>query len=340
MTHDESAFKEIRHDHEGHEWLPLDTARDAFGWLVTGPKPMAVHGARFAGLPQRPVPLDELRDRLMSKQCPPRTRDDVWAHLVVRSRAHGGAWTVACVGMALPSLAASARWLAARYRGDRADVHAAVLTGFIHALATVDLTDPGIVVRLHFAARRAGQAALEESLDAPRPVDTDDHSVAPPPPSGHPDLVLARAVGEGVLTPTEADLISATRLGEVSLTDWGAAHQSEFWATYKARQRAEHRLVSWLADRTENQDSEDHVAEAALSALAIGENSAHSDADKDSSRAVSGRRRNGRPAGSKKSSRLVSKNDPKSGLLGCGETPPGSPRTAGQQPTSEVRRCA
>ncbi|WP_414943856.1 hypothetical protein [Amycolatopsis sp. cmx-11-32] len=340
MADDESVSGVIRHDHEGHDWLPLDTARDAFGWLVTGPKPMAVHGSKFAGLPRRPVPLDELRDRVMSKQCPPRTRDDVWAHLVLRSRAHGGAWTVACVGMALPSLAASARWLGARYRGDRADAHAAVLTGFVHALATVDLTDPGIVVRLHFAARRAGQAALEESLDAPPPVDTDYHSTAPRPPYGHPDLVLARAVSEGVLTPTEADLISATRLGEVSLTAWGAEHRSEFWATYKVRQRAEHRLVSWLADRTGDQDSEDTVSGAALSSLALGENNPHTDAEGVVSRAVSGRRRNGRPAGSKKSSRLVSKNDPKSGLLGCGETPSGSPRTAEHEPTSEVRRCA
>ncbi|MFD2415005.1 hypothetical protein [Amycolatopsis pigmentata] len=338
MTDNESVSGAIRHDHEGHEWLPLDTARDAFALLVAGPEPMAVHGGRFAGLPQRPVPLDELRDRVMSKQCPPRTRDDVWAHLVLRSRAHGGAWTVACVGMALPSLASSARWLAARYRGDRADAHAAVLAGFIHALATVDLTDPGIVVRLHFAARRAGQAALEESLDAPPPVDTDYHSAAPRPPYGHPDLVLARAVGEGVLTPTEADLISATRLGGVPLTDWGADHQSEFWATYKVRQRAEHRLVSWLAESTEDLDSDDPVAQAALSSLTARENDPHTDADSVASRAVSGRRRNGRLDGSKKSSRLVSKNEPKSGLLGCGETPPRP--TAEHEPNSEVRRCA
>ncbi|KAA9159484.1 hypothetical protein FPZ12_020360 [Amycolatopsis acidicola] len=313
----------------------MDTARDAFGWLVTGPNPMAVDGTRFEGLPRRPVPLDELRDRLMSKQCPRRTRDDVWAHLVLQSRARGGAWTVACVGMALPSLAASARWLGARYRGDRADAHAAVLAGFVQALATVDLADPGIVVRLHFAARRAGQAALEESLDAPPPVDSEFHSTAPRPPYGHPDLVLARAVAEGVLTPTEADLISATRLGDVPLTDWGAKHQSEYWATYKVRRRAEHRLASWLADRVGTADPEDPVAEAALSSISAGEEAAAIDENADTSRAVSGRRRNGRPANPRKSSRLVSKKDPKSGLLGCGETSP-----AEHEPTSEVPRCA
>ena len=114
--------------------LPLDIARDTFSWLVSGPHPLALDGRCFPGLPRRLVPLDELRDRLLQRRCPRRTRDAVWTYLVGRSRAEGATWTVACVGMALPALAASARWLAARYRGDRADVHAAVLTGFVEAL--------------------------------------------------------------------------------------------------------------------------------------------------------------------------------------------------------------
>ncbi|SEP54532.1 hypothetical protein [Amycolatopsis saalfeldensis] len=340
MTNDDAVSASIRGEHEGHEWLPLDTARDAFGWLVTGPEPMAVQGSRFAGLPRRPVPLDELRDRVMSKQCPPRTRDDVWAHLVLQSRARGGAWTVACVGMALPSLASSARWLAARYRGDRADVHAAVLAGFLQALAAVDLTDPGIVVRLHYAARRAGQAALEESLDAPLPAGTGYRSAAPRPPYGHPDLVLARAVGDRILTPAEAELISATRLGETSMTDWAQRHGTVLKTAFKARDRAEDRLVAWLREQVSDTDAEDPVADAALTALHAGTPDAPAGEEPCSSHAVSGRLRNGRQTGPKKSSRLVSKNDPKSGLLGCGETPSGSPRTAEHEPTSEVRRCA
>lgn len=330
---DDVVFRGGEQDRDGYEWLPLDTARDAFQWLVTGPRPMAVHGSRFAGLPQRWIPLDELRDRLMSKQCPAHSRDRVWALLVRRSRARGGAWTVACVGMALPSLASSARWLAARYRGDRADVHAAVLAGFVEALATVDLSDPGIVVRLHYAARRAGQAALEESLDAPLPVGSGYRSAAPRPPHGHPDLVLARAVGEQVLTPTEADLISATRLGETSVTDWARTHHAALKTVFKARDRAEDRLVAWLRDQASESHSDDPVADAALTALATSTRPAEAAQE---SHAVSGRRRNGRPPGrgsSKRSSRLVSKTDPKSGLLECGGNPPDS------RPP-EVPRCA
>lgn len=327
-------------DRDGYEWLPLDTARDAFQWLVTGPKPLAIHGAKFAGLPRRSIPLDELRDRLASKQCPRRTRDDVWAHLVLRSRAHGGKWTVACVGMALPSLAGSARWLAARYRGERADAHAAVLAGFVEALATVDLADPGIVTRLHYAARRAGQAALEESLDAPLPAGSGFRSSMPRPPYGHADLVLARAVGEQVLTPTEADLISATRVGEMPMTEWASAHGAALAAVYKARKRAEARLVNWLRQQTGEADSEDPVADAALASLMSSAPDVLRDEQPGISRTVSGRRPNGRPAVSKKSSRSVSKNGPKSRLLGCGENPPNSPHSADTAPNSEVRRCA
>ncbi|MFD9961932.1 hypothetical protein [Amycolatopsis sp. NPDC058986] len=340
MTNDDTVSTSLRRGCDGHEWLPLDTARDAFSWLVAGPEPMAVQGARFAGLPRRRVPLDELRDRVMSKQCPPRTQDDVWAHLVLRSRAHGGAWTVVCVGMALPSLASSARWLAARYPRDRADVHAAVLAGFVHALATVDLTDPGIIARLHFAARRAGQAALEESLDAPLPAGTGYRSAAPRPPYGHPDLVLARAVGAQILTHREAELISATRLGGESMTEWAQRHGTALKTAFKARDRAEDRLVAWLREQASESGFEDPVAEAALSSLHARAADAPVDERPGKSRAVSGRLRNGRPATAKKSSRLVSKNDPKSGFLGCGETSAGSPRTAAQEPTSEVRRCA
>ncbi|MFD8494855.1 hypothetical protein [Amycolatopsis sp. NPDC059657] len=337
---DDTIYSSSDQDRDEHEWLPLDTARNAFGWLVTGPKPLSIHGARFAGLPRRTVPLDELRDRLMSKQCPRRTRDDVWAHLVLRSRVEGGKWTVACVGMALPSLASSAKWLAARYPGDRADVHAAVLAGFVEALGTVELAEPAIALRLHYAARRAGKVTLEESLDAPRPVGSGYRSTVPRPPYGHQDLVLARAVGEQILTPTEAELISATRVGDTSMTEWAQAHGTALKTAFKARDRAEDRLVSWLLEQVAEPDSEDPVAYAALNALASGTATPPSDDEPGLSRAVSGRHRNGRPVKEKKSSRLVSKNDPKSRLLGCGEIPPSSPRTDATPPNPEAHRCA
>jgi hypothetical protein len=321
----------------------LDTARNAFAWLVTGPNPLAVSGRRFPGLPNRSIPLDELRDRLLDRQCPRATRDAVWAYLIRQARQKGATWTVACVGMALPGLAGTARWLGARYRGDRADIHGSVLSGFVEALATVDLRDPGVLYRLQWTARRVGQAALEESLDAPMPSVSVFESRAPRTPSGHPDFVLARAVGEGVLTPTEADLISATRLGTESVTEWAHAHAQSVHAVAKARERAEHRLVDHLRDTTAHAgagpNSDDPVADAALAAIIATSDSTGTDTD-DPSPTVSGRRRNGRPSSPNKSSRSVSKRTSKSGLLARGESTSTSSRSAASGSTSEVRRCA
>lgn len=300
-----------------YDSLPLDTARIAFGWLVTGPEPLGVDGCEFDGLPDRHVPLDELRDWLMRTEVPGRVRDAIWICLVEQSRREGGAWTVACVGMAMPSLASRARWLGARYRGERADVHAALLAGFVRALATIDLADPGVMMRLIWRAWEDGKAALAESLNAPLPVDTVEfHSTAPRPPYGHPDLVLARAVGDGVLTPTEAELISATRLGDVPMAEWTQARGVALKTGFKARDRAEDRLVSWLRDQRSGSGSEDPVGDAAT---ALSNSVAdETPIDPQQSLAVSGRRRNGRPHRSL--SRSVSKNAPESPLVECGET--------------------
>lgn len=326
---------------ETHEWLPLDSARNTFGWLVTGPDPLSVDGRRFRGLPNRRIPLDELRDRLLRRQCPPATRDAVWAHLVSRSRADGATWTVACVGMALPALAATARWLAARYRGDRADIHAAVLSGFVEALATADIRSPGLMARLRWTARRVGQAALEESLDAPRPVADGFRSTPPQTPWGHPDLVLARAVALGVLTRTEADLIGATRLEGVSVAHWGQRHGVKLKTTYSARERAEDRLAGYLRREALDADPDDTVLPAVLASIALPPATTAADQPPGTSLAVSGRRRNGDTGPAKKSSRSVQKNGSESGLLQCAEAPPSSPRTSPSRPTpEELPPCA
>jgi len=259
----DGVFAGGRRGRSGQDRLPLDAVRDVFALLVDGPRPLSVDGRIFPGLPDRLVPLDELRASLMRRSCPAQTRDAVWAHLVTRSRREGGAWTVGCVGVALPGLARTAGWMAARYRGDRWDVHAAVVTGFLHGLATVELSEPRIAYRLWWTARRAGLDAVAEALNAPAPVESGFRSAAPRPPSGHPDFVLADAVAEGVISAVEADLIGATRLEEVSVTVWAAGNAVAQWAAYKMRSRAEQRLAGYLADRMRAHDPADPTATGA-----------------------------------------------------------------------------
>ena len=241
------------------EGMPLDAARSAFEWLVTGPRPVAVDGRLFPGLPARRVPLNELRDRLLRRRCPQTVRDAVWAHLVLLARTEGGTWTVAAVGVALPALTSIAATLSAKFAGDPSDIHAAVLAGFIAELATIDLRRPRIMLRLRWAAYRAGHTAVREALDAPVPSGHGGEgfrSTLPPPPWGHPDFVLARAIAEGAITAAEAELIADTRLEGIPLADAAAGRDLTYQAVKKARQRAERRLVAYLLD-TDNHDGTD-----------------------------------------------------------------------------------
>ncbi|GAA4412165.1 hypothetical protein GCM10023148_05520 [Actinokineospora soli] len=228
--------------------MPLDAARSAFEWLVAGPHPVSVDGRLFPGLPARRVPLDELRDRLLRRRCPQTLRDAAWAHLVLLARTEGGAWTVGAVGVALSALSAITATLSAKFAGDPSDIHAAVLAGFIAELATIDLRRPRVMLRLRWAAYRAGHAAVREALDAPVPSGHGFRSAMPPPPWGHPDFVLARAVAEHAITSAEAELIGSTRLEGVALADAAAERNLSYQAAKKARQRAEHRLVAYLLD--------------------------------------------------------------------------------------------
>jgi hypothetical protein len=311
----------------------LDIARDAFTWLVTGPEPLSLNGRLFPGLPDRSIALDEVRDRLLAKRCPQATRDAVWAHLVLRARTDGATWTVAAVGVALPALTAVAAKLSKRFAGDRADIHAEVLHGFLTHLSTIDLSRPKIMLRLRWAAYRSGHRALTEALSGPTPVAPGFRSSPPNTPWGHPDLVLARAVADGVLTPTEADVIGATRLEDVPIEDWAATRHVGYWAAYKTRKRAEARLIDYLRDRPATEDSDGPVTDPVIASLPTGSARARRQVrhhvSSHSSPSVADCRRH--PI--EKVRDLVSKNGPKSGVQGCGS----SPRST---TAPEVPRCA
>jgi hypothetical protein len=145
---------------------PLETAEDSFAWLVTGPRPLAVHGRLLPGLPSRRVPLHQLRARITAHRLRPDEVDAVWAHLVVRARTsrhhtRRAAWTVGCVGVAMPMLAHVAARHALRYRADPADIEAAVISAFVVELAGTDICVPRIPHRLCAAAEAAARALVD-----------------------------------------------------------------------------------------------------------------------------------------------------------------------------------
>lgn len=325
--------------------LPLDAARTAFEWLVTGPEPLSLDCRTLPGLPRRRVPLDELRELLLDSRLSLAAVDLAWMHLVTRSRDEDGAWTVACVGVALPALFAVAAELCAKYADDHRDVHAAVLTGFLSELASIALDRPWILWRLRCAALRAGHLFIREALERPVPMDEDFHSSEPTPPWGHVDFVLARAVAEGAITGEQAELIGSTRLEpDYTLTqaaaDWGVSYK----AIEQVRRRAERRLVAWLVEQAPHDDPSDRrdrdveirAVNTATIITAVRETRRPSTNQRDNSRTVTGV--GGKPA--KKVRGRVLKTRPKSGVEGRG-TKAAVPASAGplERPAASSRQA-
>src|SRR5258706_6279282 len=107
---------------------PLDAAQRAFDLLVCPPAPLAFDGRAFAGLPQRLLPLDELKRFLIDSATPRPVRDTVWRELVVRARRDGPPWVIAAVGIAMPGLRRTAGLLAKAWHGDSSHRHREMLT--------------------------------------------------------------------------------------------------------------------------------------------------------------------------------------------------------------------
>lgn len=226
---------------------PLDVAEVTFRLLTTDPAPLTVDGAALGhGLPRRTIVLRELASILMHPSCDYAASDAAWRLLVHRARTTGPAWVIGAVGVALPGLRAAAWRLGHTFTGD---VQAELLAAFVAALAGVDADEPRLAQRLCSAALVGARARLRATEPARAEVATHGVASAPPPaPGGHPDFVLARAVVAGVITPDEAELIGVTRLEDVPIAEYAARVGLSRWAAYKARARAEERLVARIHD--------------------------------------------------------------------------------------------
>jgi hypothetical protein len=224
---------------------PLDSLDAAFRLLAAGPEPLALHASHLAaGLPDRPVPVTELRVLLLHPATSATARNKVWAELVRRTRSGDPAWTVALAGIALPGLRRSVASLTRAYRGEAADLQAEVLAGFLAAVRALDLDElesVPLASSLCWAARRAGEKlARADAAWASRRTGLDGHDTAPAMPGGHPDLVLAAAVRKGVLTAAQAELIGRSRLEGIPLrviaAETGTSH-SALQPAEKSRER-------------------------------------------------------------------------------------------------------
>jgi hypothetical protein len=198
---------------------PLAAADAAFAVLTCEPAPLTLDLDTFdpdAGLPGGVMTLPALRDWLLAHPRAYTARDEVWRELVRRARLNGPAWVIAAVGMAMPALRRYAGQLCAGYAGDPSDIDAEILTGFLTALRDrIDLAKDAPHAALCRAAWRAG-FTLRQQAHEYTPVDDVEHVTGPRTPMvpyGHPDLLVQRAVGLGILDKEDEQPYIDVRLG-------------------------------------------------------------------------------------------------------------------------------
>jgi hypothetical protein len=226
---------------------PFDTLEKTFDLLVTGPNPLALDGTSLDGLPDRAIPLGELKAMLLHPSVSFDVRDAVVDELVARSRAKGGAWTVGLAGVLLPGLRRAVWPLVQACPGKAADIEAETLAAFLAAVVRCEPGRARLASRLCWLARIGADRLLRAEVAERARPGTDPVSAAPRRPWGHPDLVLERAVRAGVIGAADAELIGATRIGDVELAEVANALGISYKACHQRRRRAESALVEWLS---------------------------------------------------------------------------------------------
>jgi hypothetical protein len=220
----------------------------SFRLLVCEPAPLALDGFAVDGLPDRPIPLDELRSMLLHPSVGFDTRDTALTWLVGRAQTEGGAWLVGLAGVLLPGIGRRVYPLCRAFPRLAHDVEAEALVGLLQAVQTWRLGEDRVATRLVWAAARGAHRLLRrETALARREASVGLRLEPPPRPPAHGELLLAQAVRARVLSRADAELIAATRLHEIPLRQLAGRWDTGYEALRKRRYRAEAALARWLA---------------------------------------------------------------------------------------------
>ncbi|WP_194916928.1 hypothetical protein [Catenulispora rubra] len=230
---------------------PLKVVKNTFDLLCQGPLPLSLTipadaGSQVAG---KRMDLSEITGLLDDSNTETATRNAIWAQLVRESRGEDSSWVVVACALAYPALRSKARTLSRCFPGDPADIAAEVLEGFLIALRTVDLSDPAIGSVIGVLVWKAFNLARREryrEVGQIPALDSVAESQSSMYPTGHPDIILARAVRAGVITGEEADYIGRTRLEGQSFDAVTAEFGIARATLWRYREAAEARLVSAL----------------------------------------------------------------------------------------------
>lgn len=232
----------------------LQVAAAAFDALTDAPRRLSLDTTMLAGqpgvalgLPDGPVPLRELREWMLAHRDNYPARNAIWRELIERARRLRGQWLIVAIGMAMPRLVRDAGALARDFRGEPADIDAAIVEGFLQALTrTIDLAEQGLYAKLCWAAFRSGYRLRYADADLVYSDDMDSEAAPPYRPYEHVDLLLARAVRLGLINQDDTDLITITRLEYVPIEYVARQAGVDVNVLRRRRERAGQRLAAAL----------------------------------------------------------------------------------------------
>ncbi|TCO58283.1 hypothetical protein [Actinocrispum wychmicini] len=197
----------------------LDLTEEQFHLLSRGSRPVTVDGRLISReLPARRVGLQELRVTMLKRRAGDRLTDAVWSHLVRMAGTEPDPWVIAAAGMMLPGLKSIAARMRGCYPYDTCDLDSEILEAFLHELRRLAPDRPGLHIQLYQAAWRRGwqtcrREARRASRCVPLPEGLADHR------SGNPDIPLARALLDGVITAEQATLVCRVHLDSAQRGD-------------------------------------------------------------------------------------------------------------------------
>lgn len=241
---------------------PLADIEQAFRRSTRPPAVLALTGAAIGSdLPSRLLPLDELRRLLLHGATSYGTKDRAIALVLSRARSGEDPWTVGLAGMLMPGLKRVARRLRRIPGVDATEVGAEVVVGFLEAASIMDPDGERLAARMCWEVyRRAARALGVRRRGTQQPVWLTDVLPGSATPSTNPEAVIARAVGAGVITVDDAELIAQTRLEGHRIIELAESLGLPPARLQKRRVRAEARLTDLVRGQVRDRVADLHLS--------------------------------------------------------------------------------
>lgn len=174
--------------------------------------------------------------------------DQVWNAVIECVRTQGAEWVTVGVGLAVKPIRSVVNRLSRNlpFPSLREELEAELIAAWIALLHEVDTDRPNILGRMWAEAYKVGQRwRYRTERDFHQLVGTVSY-ISQRAEGGHPEVALAEAVAQEVLTQFDAELIAATRLEPYSLHEVAQMMQLSYSTAKRRRRQAERAVTRWL----------------------------------------------------------------------------------------------